>query len=240
MKIHTDDDMYTGSVEHYTAVGKQLAGHVAAAASQLKLSQPKILELPCGYGRVTRHLVEMFPSAGILASDIIVPATEFVAQEFGVKAHPAQPPVHELTGIDSNAFDIVVMGSLITHLSEANSKVLMKNFFRVLRPGGIAIVTITGVRARQAIDQHDPYGIGEAGRLHLIEQYDANRFGFVNYLPKNPFEGKTVEYIGDTYGVSLIPDHWMQEICRTNGMDVSNTIIGGWDNHQDVYFMQKN
>jgi SAM-dependent methyltransferase len=239
MKIHPDDDMYTGSIEHYESVGKQLAGHVGTAASLLNLTKPRILELPCGYGRVTRHLVGMFPASEIVASDIMVPATDFVAQEFGVKAHPAQEPVHELTGLESNTFDIAVMGSLITHLSEANSKVLMKNFFRVLRPGGMAVVTITGVCARRAIDQQDPYGIGEPARLHLIEQYDAHRFGFVNYLPKNPFEGKTVEYIGDTYGVSLIPDLWMTEICQANNMTVANKIIGGWDGHQDVYLLQK-
>lgn len=239
MRIHPDDDMFTGSYEHYEAVGRQLAGHVGTAARQLNLKAPRILELPCGYGRVTRHLVAMFQSSNIVASDIIIPATEFVAKEFGVHPHPAQEPVHELTGIDSDSFDIVVMGSLITHLSEANSKVLMKNFFRVLRPGGIAIVTITGVCARRAIDQVDPYGIGEPGRLQLIERYDADQFGFVHYLPKNPFEGKTVEYIGDTYGVSLIPDRWMQDICQSNNMTISEKIIGGWDGHQDVYFMLK-
>lgn len=239
MKIHPDDDMFTGSLEHYESVGKQLASFVGNAAGLLGLSSPKILELPCGYGRVTRHLVGMFPKDNILSCDIMVPATDFVAREFGVRVHPAQNPVHELTGIDSASFHIAVMGSLITHLSAANSETLLKHFFRVLRPGGMAIVTTHGARSRQIAGDSDAYGVGEMARLHLIEQYDNDRFGFVNYLPDHTFEAKTVDYIGESYGISLIPDQWMRETCAANGMTVADTIVGGWDSHQDVYFLRK-
>jgi SAM-dependent methyltransferase len=239
MKIHPDDDMFTGSLEHYESVGKQLANHVATAAGLLDLASPRVLELPCGYGRVTRHLVSMFPRENILSSDIMVPATQFVASEFGVKVHPAQEPVHELRGIDSDSFDIAVMGSLITHLSAVNSQVLLKHFFRVVRPGGMAIVTVHGARSRELLDQHDPYGVGEAARLHLVRQYDAQEFGFVNYLSDNAFEARTVDYIGESYGISVIPERWMTDICKACHMTVANQVVGGWDNHQDVYFLRK-
>jgi ubiquinone/menaquinone biosynthesis C-methylase UbiE len=239
MKIHPDDDMFTGSLEHYESVGRQLASHVATAAGLLNTAKPRILELPCGYGRVTRHLVSMFPESEIVASDIMVPATDFVTKEFGVKAYTAQHPVHELAGIDSDTFDIAVMGSLITHLSASNSQTLLNNFFRVVRPGGIAVITTHGIRSRQIVDQTDAYGVGEAARLHLIQQYDDQQFGFVNYLPDHSFEAKTVDYIGESYGISLIPDRWMTGICQANKMAVLNTIIGGWDEHQDVYLLQK-
>lgn len=239
MKIHPDDDMFTGSLEHYESVGKQLAAFVAKAAGTLQLEAPRILELPCGYGRVTRHLAGMFPKEHILSSDIMVPATAFVAQEFGVKVHPAQEPVHELVGIESNSFDIAVMGSLITHLSAVNSRTLLNHFFRVLRPGGIAIVTTHGVRSRQIIDQGDAYGVGEVARLHLIRQYDGHQFGFVNYLPDHTFEARTVDYIGESYGISLIPDRWMTDTCDANRMTVLQAVTGGWDGHQDVYLLQK-
>lgn len=240
MKIHPDDDMFTGSLEHYESVGKQLAAFVAKAAGTLQLEAPRILELPCGYGRVTRHLAGMFPKEHILSSDIMVPATAFVAQEFGVKVHPAQEPVHELVGIESNSFDIAVMGSLITHLSAVNSRTLLGNFFRILRPGGVAIVTTHGARSRQLIDQQDIYDVGELARQHLLMQYDANEFGFVNYRPNHTFEAKTVDYIGDSYGISLIPDLWMKNIAHGHQMTIVETLVGGWDNHQDVYVMQKN
>jgi SAM-dependent methyltransferase len=239
MTIHPDDDMFTGSIEHYESVGKQLASLVGTAAGLLGLTSPKILELPCGYGRVTRHLVGMFSRDNILSCDIMVPATEFVAHEFGVRVHPAQDPVHELTGIDSASVDIAVMGSLITHLSAANSQTLLKHFARVLRPGGMAIVTTHGVRSRQLLDERDIYEVGEAARLHLIQNYDADRFAFVNYRPDHTFEAKTVDYIGDSYGISLIPDRWMQDMAHAHGMSLMQTIVGGWDNHQDVYFLKK-
>lgn len=117
--IHPDDDMFSGSLDHYESVGKEMADLVEVAAHDLGLSAPHILELPCGYGRVTRHLVKLFPAERSLACDIMVPAVEFVATKFGVKGHPAEIPVNELTGIETDTFDIAVMGSLITHLSAA-------------------------------------------------------------------------------------------------------------------------
>ena len=238
-EMHPDDDMVGGSIAHYESVGKEMAALVEVAARDLGLSAPHILELPCGYGRVTRHLVKLFPAERILACDIMVPAVEFVATKFGVKGHPAEIPVNELTGIATDNFDIAVMGSLITHLSAVNSHTLLQHFSRVVRPGGIAIVTTHGIRSRQLLGDNDIYEIGEQARQYLIQQYDSGRFGFVNYLPDHSFEAKTVDYIGDSYGISLIPDQWMTEISQTLGLNIIKKIVGGWDNHQDVFFLQK-
>ncbi|QCB46333.1 class I SAM-dependent methyltransferase [Hydrogenophaga sp. PAMC20947] len=238
--IHPDDDMFSGSLEHYESVGKQMAGHIQAASRlQNSTSAPRILELPCGYGRVTRHLVSMFPAEHICASDIMVPAVKFVTEQFGVMGHPAQAPFNELTGLSDNMFDVAGMGSLITHLSAFNSTTLLKHFFRVIKQGGIAVVTIHGVRSRQLLAERDVYEIGEVARQHLIEKFDKEQFGFVNYLPNHNFEAKTVEYIGDSYGISLIPNQWMQHIAEEHEMDLIEKIIGGWDNHQDVYYLKK-
>lgn len=238
-EIHLDDDMFVGSIDHYESVGKEMAALVEVAARHLGLAEPHILELPFGYGRVTRHLVKVFPAERILACDIMVPAVEFVASKFGVKGHPAEAPVNELTGIATNTFDVAVMGSLITHLSATNSRTLLQHFSRVLKPGGIAIVTTHGIRSRQLLGDKDVYQVGEEARQHLIQQYDSGRFGFVNYLPDHSFEAKTVDYIGDSYGISLIPDHWISEISQTLGLNIIKSMVGGWDNHQDVFFLQK-
>jgi ubiquinone/menaquinone biosynthesis C-methylase UbiE len=238
--IHPNDDMFTGSHDHYESVGKQMAAHIRAASRlQDATSAPRILELPCGYGRVTRHLVTMFPPDTICASDIMVPAVKFVTEQFGVMGHPAQAPFNELTGLADKTFDVAAMGSLITHLSAVNSSTLLEHFFRVMKPGGIAVVTTHGVRSRQLLEERDVYEIGEEARQHLINQFDNEQFGFVNYLPDHSFEAKTVEYIGDSYGISLIPHQWIQETCKSNGIEIVERFIGGWDNHQDVYYLRK-
>ena len=237
--IHPDDDMFGGSIDHYESVGKEMAALVEVAARDLGLSAPRILELPCGYGRVTRHLVKLFPAERILACDIMLPAVEFVATKFGVKGHPAETTGNDLTGISTGTFDIAVMGSLITHLSAANSRTLLQNFSRVMKSGGIAIVTTHGIRSRQLLGEKDVYQVGEEARQNLIQQYDNGRFGFVNYLPDHSFEAKTVDYIGDSYGISMIPDQWITEISQTFGLNIIKKIVGGWDNHQDVFFLQK-
>lgn len=238
--IHPDDDMFTGSLEHYTSVGQQLTDHVVAASRMLgQHAPPRVLELPCGYGRVTRHLVEAFPAHDIWASDIMVPAVAFVEAEFGVNGHPAVAPFNELTGLENQTFDLAVMGSLVTHLSAANASTLLRHLFRVIKPGGVAIVTTHGLRSRQLVAEGDIYQVGKSARQHLCDQFDQDRFGFVNYLPDHTFEAKTVDYIGDSYGISLIPDRWMSEVAESNGMDIVKKQAGGWDDHQDIYFLRK-
>ena len=61
-EIHPDDDMFMGSLEHYDLAGKEMTSLVEIAAKNLSLAAPHILELPCGYGRVTRHLIQLFPA----------------------------------------------------------------------------------------------------------------------------------------------------------------------------------
>jgi hypothetical protein len=47
-----------------------------------------ILDLPCGHGRVLRHLQHAFPRAQLTACDVNMSATEFCARTFG--ATPVQ------------------------------------------------------------------------------------------------------------------------------------------------------
>lgn len=108
-----------------------------------------------------------------------------------------------------------------------------------MKSEGIATITTHGIRSRQLLGEKDVYQDGEEAWQHLIRQYDNSRFGFFNYLPDHSFEAKTVDYIGDSYGISLIPDQWMTEISQTLGLNIIKKIVGGWDNHLDEFFLQK-
>jgi SAM-dependent methyltransferase len=237
--IHPHDDMFHGSTEHYASVGTQMANLVSHAAVLARADSPTILELPCGYGRVTRHLAAQFDPQKVHVADIMVPAVDFCVETFGVTGYCIVDPVYEFQNVPDSFFEVAALGSLITHLSERNARTVMRHFFKKLKPGGIAVVTTHGVRSREILETVDCYQVGETARAHLLSKYDAGQFGFVNYMPHHSFEAKTVDYIGDSYGIALIPHNWVSNLCDESGLTILEYRPGGWDNHQDVFFITR-
>jgi len=237
--IHPDDDMFHGSPEHYYSVGKQMTDFVVRAVSLAKADDARVLELPCGYGRVTRHLRLCFAPDRLDVADIMKPAVDFCVTEFGVTGHHVREPVYEFLGLKDDSYDVAAMGSLITHLSNNNSRTVMRKFFAKLRAGGVAVVTTHGEKSREILGASDCYQVGEEARQHLLSAYDAGEYGFVNYRVDHSLEAKTVDYIGDSYGIAMIPKTWVIDVCRENGLTILDHIPGGWDGHQDVFFIRR-
>ncbi len=56
-RIHPYEDMYTGDGSHYFAVAISAIRCIDAAVQAVGASEPNmILDMPCGFGRVTRTL----------------------------------------------------------------------------------------------------------------------------------------------------------------------------------------
>jgi SAM-dependent methyltransferase len=237
--IHPNDDMFHGSIEHYESVGTQMAGFVKHAVQLAGIESPAILELPCGYGRVTRHLVSQFDPARIHVADIMRPSVDFCTETFGVIGHYVEEPVFAYENIDAESFDAAALGSLVTHLSQVNARAVMRSFFSKLRRGGVGVVTTHGERSRELLGASDIYQVGEKARQHLLDAYDAGKFGFVNYSADHSLEAKTVDYIGDSYGIAMIPTDWVKDVCRENELAIIEHRPGGWDNHQDVFLIRR-
>ena len=239
-QIHSDDDMYVGSLGHYEQCGKQFADIIGAAAQRATFSSPRILELPCGYGRVTRHLVKFFLPEKIVVADAIAPAVEFCIEQFGVSGIEVGEPLNEFINIPNGAFDVAAMGSLITHLSEDSAETVLKHFFSKLTPQGIALITTHGVRAHEILlADSNWFELIPSDREFLKAAYQEDKFGYVQYAPDHSFEKKTVECVGKSYGISLIPHSWMVKTVNQLGYSVLDYQKGGWDNHQDVFVIAK-
>src|SRR6185436_830844 len=70
----------------YFSVGRSAVDVVMQACMASTLTEVRtVLDLPCGYGRVLRHLVALFPRASFAACDVDREAVEFCASTFGAK-----------------------------------------------------------------------------------------------------------------------------------------------------------
>lgn len=238
-KIHENDDMYIGSIEHYFSCGKQLSEIVYRASKYTEATNPKVLEMPCGYGRVTRHLVEAFDRNIIFVADVNNEGVGFCSEMFGVSGAHIIEPTDEFTGVPDNSFDIAVMGSLITHFSESKSKKMVEKFLRKLKSSGVAIITTHGQRASEILmSDANWFELTPQNKSHLIDSWNSERYGFAPYATEHNFEKKTVELVGVQYGISITPHNWMINLIETLGCTLLEYEKGGWDNHQDVYIIK--
>ncbi len=94
----------------------------------------KILDYGAGVGQLTRQLLDLHRFNSVSATDIMsVPRdlngkVEWIEQDLNIPL-----PGHE------DAFDVVVAAEVIEHLE--NPRFMIREIFRILRPGGTAIIT---------------------------------------------------------------------------------------------------
>ncbi len=110
-----DEMVFPGAEEQYFTIGRR-ALELITLAGRL-CNRPnfhRILDLPCGHGRVMRWLRAAYPHAEITGCDLNTDGVEFCHRQFG--AHPlvSKPDLRDV-GPDGS-FDLVWCGSLLTHL----------------------------------------------------------------------------------------------------------------------------
>lgn len=190
-----------------------------------------ILDMPSGFGRVTRHLAAAFPKARLYACDLYQDRIDFCASAFGVKAIKSREDFDQL--VFPEKFEVIWCGSLLTHLPATLFKKCMALFSRSLNPGGIAVVTLQG-RHSPHIQKHKWKYIDDASFAKAEAGFRAEGFGYVDYNLKAQF------FEQDAYGVTLSSPSW---VMRTLEADESIRITGfmerRWDECQDVVVFKK-
>ena len=73
-----------------------------------------MLDLPCGFGRVTRFLCARYPAASITVSDLDRDGVDYCAARFNAQAAYSVRDFRDLQL--GGAYDLLWVGSLITHL----------------------------------------------------------------------------------------------------------------------------
>jgi SAM-dependent methyltransferase len=215
--------------QHYFDVGEDALRLIVAALFSAGRPFPRrILDFPSGSGRVTRHLRAFWPDAEIWASDIHDDHLSFCAERFGVRIKTS---VEDLTLLEfDEQFDLIFCGSLLTHLTESDTRGALRLIARSLSPTGIALVTFHG-RHSSHVQRHCWKYLDD--NLFRIAEEGAARsgFGFVAY----PREERARLGIPERYGVSFIKPQWV--IVQLE-MDRAVRILGyverAWDSHQDV------
>ncbi|MDQ1592814.1 MAG: hypothetical protein QOG71_3441 [Pyrinomonadaceae bacterium] len=225
-RISPRDTMYTGDGAHYFKVGLSAMRVVEEALRHARLkSVERVLDLPCGHGRVLRFLARRFPRAAFTACDLDHDGVDFCARVFGAT------PVYSQTDLDAlsfdTRFDLIWCGSLITHLDAPQTRALFRLFARHLAPGGLLLFSAHGdfvARRRMPSGEFD-YMLTAAQVQTITERYAATGFGYEDYR-----EGE------GGYGVALTSPAWIRaQMAEVGGLSEVYFAERVWDEHHDVF-----
>jgi SAM-dependent methyltransferase len=228
-QIAPKDGMFVDNPDHYFAVGRSALLCIRASMLAAGVETfANILDLPCGHGRVLRHLQSAFPEARLSACDIDTDAVDFCAATFGatpIYSH-ATPGNIPLEG----DYDLIWVGSLLTHLNATACREFLNLFRTNLRVGGLLVFTIHGRAAADRMRRGvSTYGLNTDAIAQVLEQYAGRDFGYASYLDD------TLPGISGNYGISLASPAWVfKEVARLPETRMLNYTESGWDNHQDV------
>ena len=248
-EISPRDQMYGGEPTHYLRVGRAALGYIAQAQRAAGLPAPeRILDLPCGHGRVMRFLKARFPGAELVACDLNRDGVDFCAATFG--ARPAysveDPRAIELDG----EFDLIWCGSLLTHLDADGWAGFLELFESLLSPRGLVVFTTNGPFTRdmlwlaartppiapddvQPLPESDPrywprsargyFDVSEDSKQQMLDDYRETGFGYAHYPDT------------DSYGLSIASPAWVcRGLERVPELRLVTYVERAWDQTQDV------
>lgn len=145
-------DGRSGDADRFLAVGGQMADSIAAAAAHAGRpvgEMDALLDFGCGSGRVARHW------AGLdgpevhgcdYNPDLVAWCGENLPYLYATR-NELEPP----TPYVAASFDLVYALSVFSHLSEPIQRAWVAELRRVLRPGGLLVVSVLGEAARDRL-----------------------------------------------------------------------------------------
>ena len=228
--IGSGDEMFTGDRAHYFGVGKSALQGIETALSAIKLPSANIrniLDLPCGHGRVMRHLRAAFPQAQITACDLNRGAVDFCAQTFAAQPFYSDVNVNKI--VLPGDYDLIWSGSLLTHLRPGPCAEFVRLFNSLIVPGGLIIFTLHGRWVERSLaTRRYTYGLKEPDVISLLKEYYETGFGYADYPGVSG------------YGISVSsPAYVLAQLVSLPDLKLISYHEKGWDNHQDIVCLQK-
>ena len=217
-----------GDREHYFTCGRsalECIQKVLDAASISPNRITRILDLPCGHGRVLRWLKVAFPRATITACDLLRDGIDFCSATFGAMGqYSCDEP--EAIPLEPEGFELIWVGSLFTHLDAPLWGRFLTALRKALCPGSLLVFSTHGRDAYQRIvDNRVSYDIGHWGRTRLLYQYERTGFGYVKYSGSESY-----------YGFSLSHPAWVaRQLTALDGLRIVHVSEAAWDKFQDVF-----
>jgi SAM-dependent methyltransferase len=193
------------SVSFYDKLRERFAGH-----SDVPLTEARVLDFGCGWGRLTRFLARDVHPGRLYGCDPVEQILD-VCRQSGVPATLARTDfLPERLPFDE-PFDLAFSFSVFTHISEPAHEQCLQALHGALRPGGILVLTVRPPQYLQFSELMHPV-------LESLGPDPAARLGEARYLfAPHPAEPSHLQYEGGemTYGETVITLPYIRERWST-------------------------
>ncbi len=225
--IAADDGMYAANADfHYLNCGASALNVILSAQQLAGVPSPaSILDFGAGAGRVTRWLRAAYPDAHISACDLRPEDMRFCRDQFRAETWVSGTDIAALSA--PRRYDLIWVGSVLTHLSQSQARDLINKFVGWLNVGGLLVMSTIGRHAYTRRDDGVMAFIHEQGWQRVVKGYVETGYGYADYRNETG------------YGLSLIRLSWISTLIEDlPSVRLVMLAESAWDDLHDVIAIQ--
>lgn len=129
----------------------------------------RVLDFGCGCGRTIRWFLRGDGDAEFHGVDVDADAVDWCKKHLHRGHFLATAPAPPLP-YPADHFDVVYCLSVFTHLNESMQDIWLAELSRILKPGGVLLLTIYGTAATQGLDAEDQRMLRDHGFVNKRSQ----------------------------------------------------------------------
>lgn len=196
----------------------------------------RVLDFGCGCGRLLRFFAHAAARWKAYGADVNADLAEWCSENgMEVVTSKLEPPLP----FDDGAFDLGYAFSVFTHLDETASRSWMAEMGRLVRPGGILLITTHGVPALRTLQQSEVHqrmmNIGSEQARKIEEALPIEGATHVVYDPDTLRRAAA----GETYGNTFVDPAHAAGPWAGNSFEVVRHVPGGMRAWQDLIVLRR-
>jgi SAM-dependent methyltransferase len=199
----------------------------------------RVLDFGCGTSRILRYMVELLPGPAYYASEVFVENINWGRQAFPEVNYLHQNNLPPLD-IKDCSFDIIYAYSIFTHYEEELHKKWLAELHRLLKPGGILILTVHGEtilgRCEKEEDIRIAMSFGDRNYQEIKNKFYSHGYVFYKCYDSQHLEKGGLD--AAIFGISFISREYIQEHW-TRQFELLEYDAGAVSNWQDYVVLQK-